>query len=353
MKCDELYSCLKEHYSEKEFPALHAQYQSWKSVRPFSGKRILDATPLFRNTMAKYLALIAGGAELAVAVDPRIPHDPAVAEMLPRFGIEVLSPVPETERFDAVLDCAGIHAAIPSEYGYVELTRSGLVRYETCSQPVFLADEGRIKRIETSLGTGDGFYRGMKHFGYGDFAGKKIVVFGFGKVGSGAVLAALSHGASVTVVDDLRRVLLPPGVAGAPLDDPEAIERAVRSAWCVVTATGIRHALCGKFDLNILRDSEALIANLGVEDEFGDAIPAERVLNRKMPLNFVLEEPTHLKYIDPTMALDNYGALLLISGKLGNGLTRPDAETEERILETVRKAGVITAELKKLEGFSV
>lgn len=65
----------------------------------------------------------------------------------------------------------------------------------------------------------------------------------------------------------------------------------------------------------------ALIANMGVEDEFGPEVPAERVLNAKSPLNFVLEEPTHLKYIDPTMALDNYGALEVLGGALLRGST--------------------------------
>ena len=117
----------------------------------------------------------------------------------------------------------------------------------------------------------------------------------------------------------------------------------------MVTATGIRHALAGKFDAAKLAASETILANMGVEDEFGPEIPEERVLNRKQPLNFVLEEPTLLKYIDPTMALDNFGALQLLTCDLPAGLNLPTPEQEEEILRTVREAGEITAELDGLE----
>ena len=163
----------------------------------------------------------------------------------------------------------------------------------------------------------------MKHFGYGDFKGKSVVIFGGGKVGSGAALAALAEGARVTVIDDPSRCRGIPGAAFVPMDDAGAVAGAVRAAWCVVTATGVQHALAGRVPAELLCGSGALLANLGVEDEFGDGVPAERVLNGKRPLNFVLEEPTQLRYIDPTMALDNDGARLLLSGALPPGLTCP------------------------------
>ena len=103
----------------------------------------------------------------------------------------------------------------------------------------------------------------------------------------------------------------------------------------------------------MLSNSGALLANLGVEDEFGPAIPEARVLNGKKPINFALEEPTHLRYIDPTMALDNFGALLLLSEALPKGLTRPSVEIEESILEVVRKNGAINQEMEQLDGFFI
>ena len=127
-----------------------------------------------------------------------------------------------------VLDCAGVNTAVKSKYGYVELTRSGMYRYRECRQPVFLADDGRIKVIETGLGTGDGFRRGMAHAGYGDFKGRRIVLFGCGKVGRGIAMYALLGGAELTVVDDASRVKPPEGAV------------LVDFRWCVVRGFGDR-----------------------------------------------------------------------------------------------------------------
>ena len=349
MKSDAIYRELLKTYRPDEFPALAEQIRDWGASRPLAGRMVFDATPVFRNTMMKHVALLEAGAELTVGFGRGIPYDPAVVGRLRESGVRVTDDPLPGELYDVVLDCAGANAGVRAKYGYVELTRSGMYRYRDCGQPVFLADEGRIKEIETALGTGDGFRRGMARFGYGDFSGRRIVVFGCGKVGSGVVLYAAEGGAEVIVVDDAEKVKPPFGASIVDLSDRAGIEKAVADAWCVVCATGIRGALCGRFDLSILVNGPALIANMGVEDEFGPEVPAERVLNAKSPLNFVLEEPTHLKYIDPTMALDNYGALEVLGGALAPGLNRPSKALEEKILNTVRAAGSVAPELERME----
>ena len=96
--------------------------------------------------------------------------------------------------------------------------------------------------------------------------------------------------------------------------------------------------------------SGALLMNIGVEDEYGKGIPDERVLNRKMPLNFILEEPTLLCYIDPTMALSNYGTIELLNKRCSNGINLPPEELENRLLDAVGR-GAAAADLTKLEEF--
>lgn len=348
MDIDRIADYLGTFYRPEEHPALNAQIRLWEKNRPFAGAKLLDGTPVFRNTIVKYLALLAGGADLTVSVGRGIPHDPAILPQLTRFGLRIADDAARHETYDVVLDCAGVHADTPVRRGFVELTRSGMYRYRNAARPVFLADESRIKVIETGLGTGDGFRRGMAKFSFGDFHGRRIVLFGCGKVGRGIALHVLSGGAELTVVDR-ETVPVPAGSRLILLDDRAGVEAALDGAWCVVTATGIRHALAGKFDAAKLAASETILANMGVEDEFGPEIPEERVLNRKQPLNFVLEEPTLLKYIDPTMALDNFGALQLLTCDLPAGLNLPMPEQEEEILRTVREAGEITAELDGLE----
>ena len=84
---------------------------------------------------------------------------------------------------------------------------------------------------------------------------------------------------------------------------------------------------------------------MGVEDEYGAGVPAGRVLEAKRPLNFILKDPTRMKYIDATMALHNEGAVILASGKMPSGLIEPDDATEERLLSICRKNGTISDEL--------
>ena len=56
---------LRHTYQESEYPALKEQMQHWSKKSPLDGMQLLDATPVYRNTLLKYLALIAAGAQLS------------------------------------------------------------------------------------------------------------------------------------------------------------------------------------------------------------------------------------------------------------------------------------------------
>lgn len=334
-------------YAPDAYPALAMQRMTFEKTRPFEGLRILDASPLFRNTLMKYIPLLAGGADLTVGYGSHLPYDPKIAARLTEFGMKYITTDDVPQDFDIILDCAAQFAHFPARLGYVELTRSGEHAYLNTGKSVYVADSGRIKHIETTLGTGDGFQRGMDHFGYSDFTGQNIVVFGCGKVGMGIVLRCLNRGANVFVIDR-PETQVPTGVTLIDWQDHTAIDTTLRHAWCAVCATGHKHALVNAFTVEPVLTSDTLLVNMGVEDEFGPAIPIERVLNRNQTLNFALEEPTHLKYIDPTFALHNYGIIKLQQG-LSTGLHNPTPEDERPILEAVRTMGSIFSELSNLE----
>ena len=59
---------VNDAYEEREYPALLALAHEWSGTRPFRALRVLVATPVFRNTLLQYRALIAGGADLVVGV---------------------------------------------------------------------------------------------------------------------------------------------------------------------------------------------------------------------------------------------------------------------------------------------
>jgi len=375
---------VNDAYEEREYPALLALAREWAQTRPFDGLRVLAATPVFRNTLLQYRALLAGGAGLVVGVagsdvgdgpssGAEMPCDPGIVEVLRGNGIpviglqEALALEAAGRGFDLVLDCAGQFSACHPRFGFVELTRSGVQFYENCEHPVYVADSGIVKRIETCLGTGEGYVRALSQLGYdfGSDAGKKFVVFGSGKVGQGIVLQLLRSGANVQVVTDCSRgsnaFLDANDVPVTDCNDLDGVAALVRDADFVVTATGVKGALDRPQVVEALLGSHAVLANMGVEDEYGPGVPATRVLAEKKPLNFILEEPTHLKYIDASLALHAaLGELLLqeatgVSGQEAAnkkaGPLDPPSELEQRILSMTMQDGLIGAEIAEMLGW--
>ena len=362
---------VNDAYEEREYPALLALAREWEVARPFDGLRVLVATPVFRNTLLQYRALIAGGADLVVGVAGGMPCDPGIVEVLRGNGIPVIGLREALEMeaagrgFDLVLDCAGQFSACHPRFGFVELTRSGVQFYEKCEHPVYVADSGIVKRIETCLGTGEGYVRALAQLGYDFYDGKKFVVFGSGKVGQGIVLQLLRSGADVHVVTDCSRGTNPfldaNGVPVTDCNDVNAVAALVRGADFVVTATGVKGALDRPQVVEALLASGAVLANMGVEDEYGPGVPSNRVLAEKKPLNFILEEPTHLKYIDASLALHAaLGELLVNEARCSDALAGcqdargpmdPPSELEQRILSMTMQDGLIGAEIAEMMGW--
>lgn len=348
MNTTEIETLLRSVYREEEYPALRYQTEKWKKSLPLKGLVILDAAPVFRNTLVKHLALLAAGAELIVGISDVMPCDEAIVKLLRTSGIRVIRPEDTPVPTDLILDCAAAFHSWHPRIGFVELTRSGIEKFRQVDKPVYVADNGQIKRIETCLGTGESYFRAMKQLGYSEWEGRKLVVFGSGKVGTGIITYAHKMKAEITVVTEPASTSERACQMAAHIidyKDAAAVARAIGDAYAIVTVTGVADALEGNCPPEALIQSPALLANMGVEDEFGPSIPKERVLMEKKTLNFMLDEPTHLKYIDATMALHNEGALYLSTHPAAIGLIEPPAETEEELLTACRLHGCIGDEL--------
>lgn len=334
---------IKKYYSLPDYAALAAQKERWQDTRPLAGAKILDGTPVFRNTLIKYAVLLDAGADLTISVGKDIPCDASVIKAVSEFGIRVADDEILKENFDAVADCAGRHIQVKSRCGYAELTRSGLEYYKNSDAPVFSVDSGILKRFETTLGTGESFVRAMNYLNYTDFDGKNILIFGGGKVGCGTAYFSAKAGARVLIAD-MAKITPPPQVGLIDAGDHEAVFRAIKNAWCVVSATGAAGVLADF--VPALKSSGALIANMGVEDEFGETLPASKVLNHKLPLNFILDEPTKTSYIDPSMALSNEALKMLLDGKISPGINLPPEDLEMQIISDIRNAGTMNEEIE-------
>ncbi|MCF0223473.1 MAG: adenosylhomocysteinase [Fibrobacter sp.] len=351
-------------YVPSEYPALGLLTEEWKKTRPFDGCKIIVATPIFRNTTLEYRALLAGGAELFVGKGA-MPCDSAIIDILKQNSIPVIEPEDIRQGkvyddFDLILDCAGQFSFCAPHIGFVELTRSGVPFFNDSPFPVYVADSGIIKRIETTLGTGDGYFRALMQMGFQDFEGKKLVVFGSGKVGCGIALQGVQYNMHVTTITSMRnshspndfvQVLANNGVDVIDFCDGMA-EAAVEQADFLVTATGIKSVLSPAIQKILLEHPTIIAANMGVEDELGEQIPPCRVLANKQTLNFILEEPTHLKYIDASLALHAaLGERLLqdaanvVVGLPFTGIKDPPYEIEQKLLSTTIQNGLISNEI--------
>ena len=335
---------LKGIYSPVEFPCLHQQIEEWSETKPLNGLRILDASPIFKNSLIKFAALHAAGAELSLAVPSTMPCDPEAVQMAQDYGWKLVEPENQGCVYDILLDCAGSLSALPARIGYVELTKSGEQHYGKHDLPVFLVDSGRIKEIETCLGTGESFFRAMAQIGHPLTGSDSLLVIGYGKVGKGIVWHALKTGVDVVIVD-MEPKELPPGCELILGHQKEKLAQALSDATVCVTATGAKHAVSHLLPLEDILASPARFTNMGVEDEWGPEIPAVRVLNNKEPLNFLLKDPTLMKFIDPPLALHNYGAIALAErNELSPGINIPAAEVEEAFLQLIRERGMIENE---------
>ena len=345
-RCD-VFEFFKDRYPPESCPALAAQRAAWAKHRPLEGLTILDGTPLFCNTLLKQACLLAGGADVWAGTGPTMPFDSEALKLLPQFGIGSPSPERLAHGFDAILDCAGAFADIPSRLGYAELTRSGASVYADKAAPVLLTDAGRIKRFETALGTGDGLVRALEQLNLRPLNGSHVLVVGCGKVGGGILFRCLRAGAHPTAAG-LARDKSPGNLPFVSVEDRDAFTQAVEDADIIITATGVRHALRPWIDGDVLNRCHALLANMGVEDEFGPEVREDRVLNRKRPLNFILNDPTRIDYIDPTLALHN-AALLRLLSNVPNGIHPPTPDEEAPILNTLPRP--LLQELDDFEAF--
>ena len=192
--------------------------------------------------------------------------------------------------------------------------------------------------------------RAMRQFGYADWRNQRVIIFGYGKVGRGVAYACAREGARVTVVD---RPSIP--VDKAHVDrlvdcqDVGAVRQAVAESRHLVTATGIRGAM-RRYGLDAEILKKMVIAAIGIEDEWLEALDPSLLLNHGEAVNFSLDEPTRLRYIDPTMALMNESAVDLLTGRVAKpGISSPDPLSEQRCLTPVVNAGLITEEISLFE----
>lgn len=253
------------------------------------------------------------GADLFVTSPSRQPFDRSCVEILKKAGITFIEPGTARGEFDFVIDTAAdLIDSVRAKKCLVEDTRSGSFLYEAKAKnkalnlaPIVSFDESRLKQIEDLLGVGDGYKRGLEHFLGEVPQGAKVLIIGGGKVGSGIAYSVSSFATKISIVDlypekvqllkaiqDKIKVFSPSEI----IKNPKLIEE----FNYVVTVTARAETMTKFYPKSLFAGK--FLANMGAEDEWGSAYTENEVLNKKKLLNFSLDEPTLLKYLDPGFA---------------------------------------------------
>ncbi|MEM9105554.1 MAG: NAD-binding protein, partial [Pseudomonadota bacterium] len=163
---------------------------------------------------------------------------------------------------------------------------------------------------------GEACVRAIKQFIDPNLKDRKFVVIGYGKVGRGITRYLSQEGAHLTVVDTNPTCLeqaADAGFATLKVDDRDNILESVNNSFALITATGHPEMIGEMFTPADITESVHLI-NMGADDEFGDAFPASRIAADKAPLNFMLDSPTTMFFIDPIFMAHNRCCEYILKG---------------------------------------
>ena len=179
--------------------------------------------------------------------------------------------------FDVILDCGGYLAnTLKPKVAFIELTHVDLEHYQKTDCPIISVDHSFVKYIETIFGTGDGFVRAINKIYIQrneDHRKKQYLIFGYGKVGRGISYCLVQSGvpkSQIVVVEIAQAGLAEAQEFGCKtydlLKETESIKAALKKTDCVVTATGVSHAISPYFSSDDFQAVEYL-ANMGTYDE--------------------------------------------------------------------------------------
>lgn len=293
---------------EKEsLPLLRALIERYADEQPFRDCRVTFAHILVRNSLAVVEALVAGGAEVILSDAHHSPAADAVVADLAALGVPVLPLAEAAQAADLFLDVNAVLGRIRAPKAAAEVTRTGIFHYQNIDCPVISADDCRAKRIEGFFGTGDGFLRAWRQLRPNDpLEGKRVVHFGYGKIGRGVAHRGRASGLEVTVAEISEAGCQRAAAEGfhalnaAPNAD---LQNALKAADIIISVTGVPGVLGSSLPPDWLRAGEAVLVNLGAEDEYGPQFGEDEILGGKqVPLNFHLAQPTLNRYVDAPLA---------------------------------------------------
>jgi len=260
---------LNIEYAESQMGALLKVKERFEKEKPLKGIRIGMALHLTKETAVLVKTLIAGGAEVAIASCNPLSTQDDVAAALAKTGVKTFGYKGETNEdyyeflnkviafkpqitiddgCDLVTEIHGKHPELITEIiGGCEETTTGVIRLRAMEKdgvlkyPVVAVNDNKTKHLlDNYYGTGQSAIDGIIRATNVLFAGKTVVVTGYGDCGKGVALRAKGLGADVAVteIDSFRALQAKlDGYLVIPLADASYI------GDIFITVTGNKHVL--------------------------------------------------------------------------------------------------------------
>ena len=275
-------------WARQHMPICEALREEFETTTPFAGERIAMAMHVEAKTAVLVETLAAGGAEVAITgCNPLSTHDDVSAALdaqeditsYARHGIEdeaYYDAIEATIAHDPTItvDDGGdlvfrIHEEYPdlidSILGGCEETTTGVHRLRAMDEdgaldyPIFAVNDTPMKRLFDNVhGTGEASLSNIAMTTNLSFAGKTVVVAGYGYCGRGVAKKAAGQNARVVVTEvDPRRAL------EAHMEGYEVMpmRAAATEGDMFLTTTGNRDVI-GESEFEVMEDG-AVLANAG------------------------------------------------------------------------------------------
>jgi adenosylhomocysteinase len=275
-------------WAGKDMPVLNLLRERFEREKPLENVRVAACLHVTTETANLMLTLQAGGADVVLcASNPLSTQDDVAAALAIHYGIPVFAIKGEDNKtyynhLNAALDhaphmtmddgcdlVAALHkdppSWLPEMYGGTEETTTGVIRLKGMEKagalkfPVIAVNEAETKHFfDNRYGTGQSTIDGITRATNMLWAGKKVVVLGYGWCGRGVAARAKGLGAQVIVteIEPIRAIeavmdgyVVMPMAEAAPLGD------------IFITLTGDMHVI-DKHHFEVMK-SGAMVANSG------------------------------------------------------------------------------------------
>lgn len=326
-------------------PFLMEQKIHWQKSKPLQGLRILQCLPITYATLRKTSVLLSGGAEVSL-----MPYqgfhsieEEECIEMASRNGVQVFNtPEKVIGSYEYFLDCNAqlldLVSSSPS-CGYIEITKSGIEKYrkKASNLPIVSIDDSLVKCLETYYGTGEATVRALQDRFCISLDRAKVVLFGYGKVGSGVCKHLKKAGAEITIIEKdqgARQRAQEKGYATMLFNKEEALQ-VISLADGIITATGKKEIMSKMFSKEdrVFFHENKWLANVGADNEFGTHFADHAgLLFGGAPVNFATENPTKMQYLDPIMFLHNEAIIWIKEKRISSGLHPVPVEIDLHVL---------------------